>query len=125
MSVSNEETIRRFLALWSTRDANAMADCFAEDGVYDNVPNKNPMIGRKAIRQWLEMCFQHLTRIDVEILNIASNGERVLCERVDDHVSGDRHMPLPVMNASRIVDGKIKFFRDYYDRQTVTELGMG
>lgn len=125
MDVSNEQTMRGFLALWSTRDANAMADCFAEDGVYDNVPNKNPMIGREAIRQWLEMCFQHLTRIDVEILNIASNGERVLCERIDDHVSGDRHMPLPVMNASRIVNGKIKIFRDYYDRQTVTELGMG
>ena len=125
MSVSNEETIRRFLALWSTRDANAMAGCFAEDGVYDNVPNRNPMIGREAIRRWLEMCFQHLTRIDVEILNIASNGGCVLCERVDDHVSGDRHMPLPVMNASRIVDGKIKNFRDYYDRQTVSEFGMG
>jgi limonene-1,2-epoxide hydrolase len=125
VDVSNEQTMRRFLALWSTRDANAMADCFAEDGVYDNVPNKNPMIGREAIRQWLEMCFRHLTRIDVEILNIASNGERVLCERIDDHVRGNRHMPLPVMNASRIVDGKIKIFRDYYDRQTVTELGMG
>jgi limonene-1,2-epoxide hydrolase len=125
VDVSNEQTLRRFLALWSTRDANAMADCFAEDGVYDNVPNKNPMIGREAIRAWLEMCFQHLTRIDVEILNIAGNGERVLCERIDDHVSGDRHMPLPVMNASRIVHGKIRIFRDYYDRQTVTELGMG
>jgi len=124
MSVSTEETMRRFLALWSTRDANAMADFFAKDGVYDNVPNKNPMIGREAIRQWLEMCFHHLTRIDVEILNIAHNGEWILCERVDDHVIGDRHMPLPVMNASRIVDGKIKIFRDYYDRQTVTELSM-
>jgi limonene-1,2-epoxide hydrolase len=125
MSASNEETLRGFLALWSTRDANAMADFFAEDGVYDNVPYKKPMIGREAIRQWLEMCFQHLTRIDVETLHVAGNGEWILCERVDDHVSGDRHMRLPVMNASRIVDGKIKIFRDYFDRQTVTELGMG
>ena len=125
MSVSNEETIRRFLALWSTRDAKAMADFFAEDGVYDNVPGKKPMVGCEAIRQWLDFCFQHLTRIDVEVLHIASNGEWILCERVDDHIVGDRHMPLPVMNASHIVDGKIKIFRDYYDRQTVTELGMG
>ena len=125
MSASNEETMRRLLALWSIRDAGAMAALFAEDGVYDNVPSKNPMIGREAIRQWLEMCFQHLTRIDVEILNIANNGEWILCERIDDHVSGDRHMPLPVMNASRIVDGTIRIFRDYYDRQTVAELGMG
>ncbi len=125
MSASNEETIRRFLARWSTRNAKGMADFFAEDGVYDNVPFKKPMIGREAIRQWLEFCFQHLTRIDVEILNIASNGEWILCERVDTHVIGDRHMPLPVMNASRIVDGKIEIFRDYFDRQTVTELGIG
>jgi limonene-1,2-epoxide hydrolase len=125
MRSSNEETIRSLLALWSTRDAKAMAEFFAEDGVYDNVPDKKPMAGREAIRQWLELCFRHLTRIDVEILNIASNGEWVLCERVDDHVAGDRHMPLPVMNASRIVKGKIKVFRDYYDRKTVTELGMG
>jgi limonene-1,2-epoxide hydrolase len=101
-----------------------MAGFFAEDGVYDNVPDKKPMNGREAIRQWLEMCFQHLTRIDVEILNIATNGEWILSERLDDHIVGDRHMPLPVMNVCRFVDGRIKIFRDYYDRQTVTELGL-
>ncbi len=125
MSNSNEEIIRRFLSLWATRGADDMAALFAEDGVYDNVPNKQPMEGRAAIRQWLGFCFEHLTRIDVEILHMASNGEWTLSERLDTHVIGDRHMPLPVMNACRIVDGKIVMFRDYYDRQTVTELGMG
>lgn len=125
MSTSNEEIIRRFLALWATREADAMAAAFAEDGVYDNVPNKQPMEGREEIRKWLGFCFDHLTRIDVEILNMASNGEWTLSERLDTHVIGDRHMPLPVMNACRIVDGKIVMFRDYYDRQTVAELGMG
>ncbi len=125
MSVSNEAAIRRLLALWATRDAKAMADCFAEDGVYDNVPDKKPMIGREAIQKWLDMCFQHLTRIDVDILHIASNGEWILSERIDDHVNGEQHMPLPVMNVSRIVDGKITMFRDYYCRVTVKELGMG
>jgi len=125
MSASNEDIIRRFLALWATRDADAMAAVFAEDGVYDNVPNKRPMEGRQAIRQWLGACFEHLTRIDVDILNMASNGEWTLSERLDTHVIGDHHMPLPVMNACRIVEGEIVMFRDYYDRQTVTELGMG
>ena len=125
MSLSNEETMRSFLALWSAREAKAMVEYFAEDGVYDNVPAKSPMVGHGAIQEWLDMCFQHLTRIDVGILNIASNGEWILSERLDDHITGDHHMPLPVMNVSRIVDGKITIFRDYYDRQTVTELGMG
>jgi limonene-1,2-epoxide hydrolase len=125
MSLSNQETMRRFLALWSMRDAAAMAELFAEDAIYDNVPDKLPMIGRDAIRAWLEICFEHLTRIDVEVLRIAGNGDWVLSERIDDHIVGDRHMPLPVMNAARIVDGRIKLFRDYYDRQTVAELGIG
>ena len=121
----NEKIMRRFLAYWSTREGDAMADLFHADGVYDNVPNKAPMQNREAIRQWLKMVFAHLTRIDVEVLHIASEGEWILSERLDTHVRGDHLMPLPVMNASRIVDGKIVMFRDYYDRQTVTELGMG
>ncbi len=125
MSMSNEDILRAMLALWACRDAAGMADFFAEDGVYDNVPDKEPMVGRKAIRAWLDGCFSHLTRIDVTILNIASNGEWVLCERMDDHIVGERHMPLPVMNATRIVDGRITMFRDYYCRQTVSELGLG
>lgn len=125
MSTSNEEIIRRFLAFWATRDADAMAALFAEDGIYDNVPDKRPMEGREEIRKWLGFCFDHLTRIDVEILNMTSSGEWTLSERLDVHVIGDKHMPLPVMNACRIVDGKIVMFRDYYDRQTVAELGMG
>ena len=124
MSKANEDLVRHFLSLWTVRDAAGMADCFAEDGVYDNVPDVKPMLGRAAIRAWLDMCFQHLTRIDVDILNISSNGEWVLDERIDDHIVGEKHMRLPVMNATRIVDGKIVLFRDYYCRQTVKDLGI-
>lgn len=124
MSDSNEAMVRRMLELWATRGWDEMAEMFAEDGIYDNVPDKAPMNGREAVRQWLKMVGDHLTRIDVEILNIASKGEWVLNERIDVHVAGDRKMPLPVMNATRIVDGKIVMWRDYYDRKTVDELGL-
>ena len=124
MSKANEDLVRHFLALWATRDAAGMVDCFAEDGVYDNVPDEKPMVGRAAIRAWLDGCFGVLTRIDVEILNISSNGEWVLDERLDDHIIGERHLVVPVMNATRIVDGKIAMFRDYYCRQTVEALGF-
>ncbi|MDG2002045.1 MAG: limonene-1,2-epoxide hydrolase family protein [Novosphingobium sp.] len=125
MSEANEQIILDFLTKWSTRDAEGMAAAFAEDGVYDNVPDEKPMVGREAILTWLNQCLGVLSQIDVEMLNISSNGEWVLNERIDDHIVGDKHMPLPVMNASRIVDGKIVMFRDYYCRVTVKELGMG
>ena len=124
MSKENEELLRRFVSLWATRDAARMAECFAEDGIYDNVPDEKPMLGRQTIRAWLDSCFQHLSRIDVEILNLSSAGEWVLDERIDDHIVGEKHMRLPVMNATRIVGGKIVMFRDYYCRQTVKELGL-
>ncbi len=123
--MTNEARLRHFLSLWAVRDAAGMVECFAEHGAYDNVPNNAPLIGRAAIRQWLDMCFGHLTRIDVELLNVASNGDWVLCERIDDHVVGEKHMRLPVMNATRFEHGKIALFRDYYCRQTVKDLGMG
>jgi ketosteroid isomerase-like protein len=40
MSEANEQIIRDFLAKWETRNAEGMAAAFAEDGVYDNVPDK-------------------------------------------------------------------------------------
>lgn len=124
LSEANEQMLRQFLTLWAVRDAAGMADCFAEDGIYDNVPENKPMLGRAAIRTWLDMCFQHLTRIDVEMLNLASSGDWVLCDRIDDHVVGDKHMRLPVSNATQFRGGKIALFRDYYCRQTVKELGI-
>jgi limonene-1,2-epoxide hydrolase len=124
MTQSNENILRHFLSLWATRDAAGMEACFAEDGVYDNVPDEAPMVGQKSIRAWLDGCFNVLTRIDVEVLNISSNGEWVLNERLDDHIIGERHLPVPVMNATRIVDGKIVMFRDYYCRKTVEALGF-
>lgn len=122
---TNEQRLRHFASLWAHRDAQSMAACFAEDGIYDNVPNNAPMHGRQAILDWLNRCFEHLTRIDVEFLHIVTDGEWVLSERIDTHVAGDKLMPLPVMNTCRIVAGEIVLFRDYYCRETVKQLGMG
>ena len=60
----------------------------------------------------------------VEILSIASSGDWVMEERIDDHIVAGRLMRLPVANATQFRDGKIVLFRDYYCRQTVKELGI-
>lgn len=125
MEKTNEQIVRDFLKLWASRDVEEMLACFAQDGIYDNVPENRPMEGHEAIGAWLAICFQHLTRIDVEVSHVAVNGEWVLCERLDDHIVDEKHMVLPVMGAIRVVDGKIVMFRDYYCRKTVAELGMG
>lgn len=120
---SEEAVVRNVLEAWATRDPETMVALFAQDGVYDNVPESSPLEGHDAIRAWLEMVFEHCW-VDAEILNIACNGEWVLTERLDAHVLGDKRLVLPVMNATRVVDGKVIVWRDYYDRKTCDELGL-
>jgi limonene-1,2-epoxide hydrolase len=55
--------------------------------------------------------------VEPEILHMASDGQCGLSERLDTHMDGDRRMPLPVINISRVVDGKLVLFRDNYDTQ--------
>lgn len=124
MTTKNEELVQQFLKLWATRDKEGMAAMFAVDGVYDNVPDAKPMHGREAIETWLGFVFDHLTRIDVEVLHIASKDDWVLTERLDVHVHGDHKMPLPVMGACQVRDGKLVMWRDYYDMKTVESLGL-
>jgi limonene-1,2-epoxide hydrolase len=123
MGASEEAVVRRACELWSSRDAAAMIELFAKDSVYDNVPAQEPFHGREALREWLEEVFEHLW-VEIELLHIVSDGEWVLSERLDTHVVGGRRLPLPVMNTSRVVNGEILLWRDYYDQKTVADLGI-
>lgn len=118
-----ESVVRRMCALWAVRDADAMAELFAEDGVYHNVPTRQPFVGREMVRAYLRKVCERLG-VEAEIVHLACDGEWVLSERLDTHVEGERRMTLPVMNISRVVDGKLALFRDYYDTQMVKDLGL-
>ena len=108
--------------LWSAADSDDMAELFAEDGVYHNVP-EDPMVGRGAVQAWLRMVCERL-RVEAEVLHLAHDGDWALSEGLDTHVEGDRRMALPVMNISQVVDGKLSLWRDCYDTQMVKNLGL-
>jgi limonene-1,2-epoxide hydrolase len=122
VGAAEEAVVRQMCELWATRDADAMADLFAEDGVYHNIPNP-PMVGREAVRAYLRKVCERLG-VEAAVLHLGCDGEWVLSERLDTHVDGDRRLSLPVMNASRVVDGKLALWRDYYDTQMVRDLGL-
>ena len=124
MTATNEQFMREFYTLWKAADIAGITARLAEDCVYDNVAVNQPMHGPKAVREWLEAGFAALDSIEVEIRTIAVNGDWVLIERLDDHISGSRHMVLPVMNATRLADGKIAEYRDYFDMVTVQAIGL-
>jgi limonene-1,2-epoxide hydrolase len=122
MEATGEAVVRRMCELWPTRDADAMAELFSEDGIYHNVPS-GPLEGREAIRAYLRKVCGRLG-VEANVLHLSCEGEWVLSERLDTHVEGERRMSLPVMNISRIVDGKLALWRDYYDTQMVKDLGL-
>ena len=124
MGATEEAVISRVCELYGAGDADAMADLFDENAVYDNVPMRKPLESRAAVRDWLKMVFEHFV-VDIEVLHMASTGEWVLSERVDTHVDKDQRVPLPVMNVSRVVDGKIVVWKDYYCEKMVHDLGLG
>lgn len=123
MGAGEEGVVRRICELYAAGDAEAMAALFAADGVYDNVPRRQPFEGSAAVLAYLRKVCERVT-VEPTILHMASAGEWVLSERVDAHVLDGRRVELAVMNASHVVDGEVHLWRDYYDQQTVVDLGL-
>jgi limonene-1,2-epoxide hydrolase len=50
-----------------------------------------------------------------EIRHIASDGEVVMVERVDNFLVGETRVAVPCMGIFELRDGKISAWRDYWD----------
>ncbi len=109
-----ETVVREFCGAWSRRDVDAILAWFTPDAVYHNVPVA-PVQGHAEIRTVLEMFVPPASRIDFEILAIASRGDVVFTERVDRFTVGDKEIALPVAGVFEVRDGKIAAWRDYFD----------
>ena len=58
-----------------------------------------------------------IAEIEITIVHVAANEDVIMTERVDDFLVGGRRIPLPVMGACEVRDGKIAAWRDYFDRE--------
>jgi len=113
-----ERRVREFCDAFVRRDPKELLGFLADDAVYHNIPMA-PLRGHAAIeavlRQFLEPC----TRVEFELLAIASRGGTVLTERVDRFwLANGKTIELPVMGAFEVgADGRISAWRDYFDLQ--------
>lgn len=115
--MTNEETIREFIAAWSRLDATELAGYFCEDGVYHNMPT-GPVKGRKKVEEMIRGFIASWTETEWEILHLVAEGEVVIAERVDKTRAGDKSVDLPCTGIFEMEDGKIKVWRDYFDLGT-------
>jgi limonene-1,2-epoxide hydrolase len=109
-----EAIIRAFCATWRERNVDKLLAWFAPDAVYHNMPLE-PVRGHAEIRAVLEMFVPPASRIEFEVLAVASRGNVVFTERVDHFTVGDRKVALPVAGVFEVRDGKIAAWRDYFD----------
>lgn len=106
---------------WQRRDADAIAGCFAEDGVWHNMPHA-PIVGRPAIGAAIGRFLGSVTRAEFRIHHIAEIAPGiVVTERNDLFAMADgRAIDIPVMGIFEIADGAVRAWRDYFDPVAMT-----
>ena len=115
-----ESVVRDFCRAVERRDIAALVDFFTADAVYHNMPLV-PLTGRDAIAETLGQFIGPATRVEFELIGIATHGATVFTERVDRFEINGKAVAIPVMGAFEITpEGKISAWRDYFDMQQFT-----
>ena len=113
----NEQIIRKFIDAWSRLDPQELADYFAEDGVYHNMP-AGPISGRANVENFIRGFTASWTETTWDLINIACSDNIVIAERLDRTRADDKSVDLPCVGVFELEAGKIKVWRDYFDIAT-------
>jgi len=112
--MSPEGVVRAELAAWGRRNIDEIMSHYAPDAVWDNVP-LGPATGYDEIRKASEDFLARMTTFEAEIVNIATNGNVVLTERIDHTDFDGAPVRARVMGAFEVEGDKITAWRDYFD----------
>jgi limonene-1,2-epoxide hydrolase len=121
MNDNPQELVVAFCRAWERRSLSDVLGYLAEDIVYQNVP-RPAMNGIDAVRGFLAPIFNRTTKIDFQVLSIAtSSNNEVLTERMDRLHFPNGVVEIPIMGIFAVRDGKITHWRDYPDSAAVEE----
>jgi limonene-1,2-epoxide hydrolase len=116
---TNEEIVRNFIAAWSRLDVDEIVAFFTPDGTYHNMMNK-PVNGHDNLRRFIGGFIKDWTETNWDVLNIVSQGDIVMAERLDRTRLGAKSVDLPCCGVFELAGGKIRIWRDYFDLATYT-----
>ena len=115
------EQVTAFIEAWGEGFdpfASAVATCFADDTVWENVGYSTTVGPAQAIEHLRESATRlGWVRVRVEMLAVAVDGTRVLTERMDHHEAADGTVLFSVRCASvfDVEDERIRAIREYFD----------
>ncbi|WP_296596330.1 SgcJ/EcaC family oxidoreductase [Phenylobacterium sp.] len=116
--------VKEMIAAWKAADWKKVGDLFAEDGVLHSMMIE-PVKGREAIYQRIAALGKGAPGgvvLDVSHMGVIDG--LVFIERVDRFTYNGKPGAVPVVGILDVQDGKVKAWREYYDRaQLLKEMG--
>lgn len=117
-------TVRQMIDAWNTRNWDQVYDLFAADGVLQSMMLP-PTVGREAIKKRIASLAVDISAIELQIRHIGVVDGVVFVERVDDFVYKGHHGAVPVVGVVEVENGRVKLWREYYDRaQMIEAMGL-
>ena len=110
-----EQVVNAFMAAFDRKDLDGALALVTDDCYYDNVP-LGDMRGREKMREFLAPIVAGNEPVQFELLRQAAGDKVVMNERIDRFVMNGKPVALPVSGVFEVVDGKISFWRDYFDK---------
>lgn len=110
------ETVARMIAGWEALDADAVASCFAEDGIWHNMPYP-PTQGREKIRAAVAGFLGGMVKAEFRIHHQGEISPNVVVNERSDifQTKAGKTLDFPVMGVFEIKSGQIQTWRDYFD----------
>lgn len=127
-SKADAKVVSDFLDAWQTHDVDKIMSFVSEDCHYENFPSlsgDNPVItGRDNMRTFLAPFFAKEPLIvpfkfHTEVKLVVVGDGAVASERVDYFEIGSGKFALPVAGFFKVKDGKIVYWKDYFDGPTI------
>lgn len=114
------ETAHAFIRAMEKKDYDTALELVADDVVYIN--GSSPAVsGPEGIRQTLEPFFAPLKENDFRLLREATSGNVVIIERLDRHLADHGWFELPVTGVMEIENGRITYWREYFDLAVIQD----
>ena len=113
------DVVRPFMRALEQLDYEAAMIFVADHCAYVNPPPLPVAHGPAGVRSVLEPFFAPTLHNEFKLLRQAEHGSTVFVERLDRHQLADRWVELPVTGVFDVQDGKIAYWRDYFDAASI------
>ena len=122
---ANIEAVRKLCERWAWLSEKEFAELMAQDCIYYDVPfPRAQAIGPKAAHAKLSP-MQKDCDIGLEVVSIVGEANTVMAERVEhfrNKTNAVEPFELPVVGVFELADGKIKAWRDYWEKSAAEPL---